>query len=113
MFNNFFLLLFSSLPALCSFLKIMVLNIDRTREQGDALTHLWYKIHLRYGSVPYEWTIKRSYKDIFALHSRLAVVYVSKGLVTKLPAPPNILFANKRGRLHHLLSSRKSNLTIL
>jgi len=74
----------------------MVLNVEHVREQGDALPHLWYKILLRYGSVPYEWSIKRSYKDIFTLHSKLTVIYVAKGTLLKLPAPPNFLFAHTR-----------------
>ena len=79
--------------------KIFVYDAERAREHGDAFTHTWYKIRLRYGHVPYEWIIKRSYKDILSLHSKLSLMTIANRHVKRLPNPPNMLFQRRNGIL--------------
>jgi len=77
-------------------MQVSVQGFEYLRETGDVMSHVYCTINLKYGNLPFEWTVKRSFAEILNMHSRIQLLVFGKKK-GPLPALPNLFFPRSRG----------------
>jgi len=77
-------------------MQVEVTKMQHSFRHGHFFPHVWFKIKISYGNLPYDWVIWRSHSELHLFYRKLSGVYFQSAEFGHVKAPPRHKFGSRR-----------------